>query len=183
LDNGSTKFEHYQYQTDDADSLSSDNVVSVIEDADGIIWAGTMQGGLNQYDSEKDSFIRHVPSDTDLNTLSHIQIWDLFVDRKGILWIGTRDGLCSYASNQANFIRYPMVGNSKNRHFSPWITDIFQDSKGRYWVGTHGGGLNLFDPEKGTYQVLTTEEGLADNVVCEILEDQQGFLWISTEWH
>jgi serine phosphatase RsbU (regulator of sigma subunit) len=57
---------------------------------------------------------------------------------------------------------------------------IFEDSRQRFWIGTYGGGLNLMDREKGTFQRFQLKNGLPSNVVYGIVEDEEGFLWIST---
>src|SRR5690606_34290265 len=60
------------------------------------------------------------------------------------------------------------------------ILSMFFDSKKRLWVGTQGGGLNLYDRASDRFYAITTNDGLANNVVHAIQEDQSGNLWVST---
>ena len=61
------------------------------------------------------------------------------------------------------------------------VRSIFEDSHNNLWVGTEGGGLILFDRKNGRVAVrYSTEEGLTNNAVLNILEDAAGHLWIST---
>ncbi len=46
-------------------------------------------------------------------------------------------------------------------------------------IGTYF-GLNSFDEETGNFKRYTSEDGLVNNTICGILEDQSGNLWIST---
>jgi len=46
------------------------------------------------------------------------------------------------------------------------------------WIGTYGGGLNRF--RDGRFTVYTTDHGLPDNVIYQILDDGQGNLWMSS---
>mgnify|MGYP000553235849 CR=1 FL=1 len=35
---------------------------------------------------------------------------------------------------------------------SPIVGNMLEDKRGHIWICTEGGGLNRFDPEKGTFQ-------------------------------
>ncbi|MGC9341172.1 MAG: ATP-binding protein, partial [Bacteroidales bacterium] len=48
------------------------------------------------------------------------------------------------------------------------------------WIGTEGGGLLKYDRDSETFTSYTENEGLPNNAVNEILEDDYGNLWIST---
>ena len=55
---------------------------------------------------------------------------------------------------------------------------------GELWLGSNGYGLyrRLVDDEgKESFDVLTTDQGLANNAVKGIVEDAQGRLWITTD--
>ena len=46
------------------------------------------------------------------------------------------------------------------------------------WIGTLGGGLLRFD--NGTFTRVTTQQGLPDNSITQLLDDGQGNLWAAT---
>lgn len=62
--------------------------------------------------------------------------------------------------------------------FTSGIRAIFQDSKGNYWLGSHHEGVSFYDGKSFTY--FTTKEGLADNQIRSIQEDQFGKIWFGT---
>ena len=62
--------------------------------------------------------------------------------------------------------------------FSSGIRAIFQDSKGNYWLGSHNEGVSFYDGKSFTY--FTTKQGLADNQIRSIQEDQYGKIWFGT---
>ena len=62
--------------------------------------------------------------------------------------------------------------------FTSGINSIFQDSKGNFWFGSREEGVSNFDGQSFSY--YTTNEGLADNKIRSIREDDKGYIWIET---
>lgn len=62
---------------------------------------------------------------------------------------------------------------------------VFQDSRKRIWLGTGGGGLNLLiredSLEKSWFKHYNTTHGLSNDMVQSIQEDNDGYIWVSTE--
>jgi ligand-binding sensor domain-containing protein len=56
---------------------------------------------------------------------------------------------------------------------------VFQDRAGPVWVCT-AGGLNRFDPKTETFEHFREKDGLPNDLIYGILEDDQGRLWMST---
>ena len=59
------------------------------------------------------------------------------------------------------------------------MTCLFIDSRKNFWVGTDS-GLGLYSPEKDGFISFTERDGLPNNVIAAMEEDNQGYLWIST---
>lgn len=85
----------------------------------------------------------------------------------GSLWFATFNGLVK--KDQSGF-QNELVGFSDARYFSAWA-----DSKNRLWFGTIGDGV--FCQENGQVSQWTTKDGLLNNEVPWIYEDQQGYIW------
>ena len=175
------KYTHYTYNPKDTNSLSSNTVWSVIEDKRGDIIIGTF-AGINIYNPIKNNFshLKHKASNP--NSLSHDFIYCLTEEKDGTIWIGTNDGLNKYdIKNKKNVIfkhnpqdKYSI---SNNRIFS-----VYQDTKKNIWIGTLGGGVNCYDPKTNKFVHYTKSDGLANNIVYDILEDNNGHLWMSTNF-
>ena len=45
------------------------------------------------------------------------------------------------------------------------------------WIGTYGGGINRF--KDGRFTRYTTKNGLFDDIAYQVLEDREGWLWIT----
>jgi AraC-like DNA-binding protein len=85
------------------------------------------------------------------------------------------------------YFKYRALRHKLDSPQSPVIDKIccFCEGKdGTLWLGSNGYGLykRIIDQQTGkeTFQVLTTDDGLANNSVKGIVEDQQGHLWITT---
>ena len=63
------------------------------------------------------------------------------------------------------------------------IIHIFTDSAGNTWLSTFGGGLNrlYFEGGQPRFEVISTEHGMASNIVHSAVEAKDGTIWISTE--
>ncbi len=62
--------------------------------------------------------------------------------------------------------------------YSTGISSIFEDSKGRFWFGSQKEGVCLYDGSEFIY--YTVKDGLSDNQVRTIQEDQAGVMWFGT---
>ncbi|MFH6768796.1 two-component regulator propeller domain-containing protein [Gaetbulibacter aquiaggeris] len=62
--------------------------------------------------------------------------------------------------------------------FTSGIRAIFQDTKGNYWIGSHNEGLSFYNGK--SFEYFTTNEGLADNQIRSIQEDENGIIWFGT---
>lgn len=92
--------------------------------------------GLNPLRSMPDTNYRFMHI-TSKEGLPHQQVEALMQDDKGMLWIGTRNGLSRYDGyNIVNYFNQTDNPNSLNQNF---VRSIYQDRKKRIWVGTYDG--------------------------------------------
>jgi hypothetical protein len=84
----------------------------------------------------------------------------IFKDSRGIMWIGTEDGLCSYNGkefkifNQNNGLKYNNV----------W--SITEDNQSNLWFSFYGEGIARYDGNKFSY--YNTNNGLIHNSVRKL---------------
>ncbi len=115
------------------------------------------------------------------------------VDNFGAIWVGTSEGIFIINRNgeilhQLNISSTPALNNNH-------ILCFLKDMNGNIWAGTFGGGLHLIKfsnttaksgiPEKNKYQNLkviyfSKEQGLCDENITSILEDNNGRIWAAT---
>ena len=180
LDSTTGEFTHFRSDADDPASLSHNTVGTIAEDGSGRLWVGTVQG-LNRFDRETEAFTRYVNEPDDPHSLSANVIWCLYVDRSGVLWVGTRGGgLDRFVPETEQFVHYRNDPDDPNSLSDDRVISVYEDRTGVFWIGTAGGGLNRMDPATGDFTRYREKDGLPNDVVYGILEDDRGNLWLST---
>ena len=165
---------------DDPQSLGDDRVFDIIEDGVGDIWVCTYENGLSRFDRETETFevFRHDPQNS--QSMSPGAMIHMSRDNSGNIWVATREqGLDKFDPRTGTVTHFRSDGKegsiSENVIFCS-----FTDSKERLWVGTNGGGLNLYNKETKKFKVYRQKQGLPNDVINGILEDNEGFIWLST---
>ncbi|MBL7996336.1 response regulator [bacterium] len=178
---GAESFTRYRNDAANPKSLSDNRVKALLKSRDGNIWIGTRAGGLNKLDPVSETFESYVNDPLDPNSLSSNNIYSLYEDRDDVLWIGTfGGGLNKFDRRTGKFTVYRNNPKDPSSISSNGILSMCEDTNGNFWIGTQNGGLNRLDREKGTFTNYSREAGLPNEVVYAVLEDNQGYLWIST---
>ena len=173
----------YRHDSDDPNSLSNNIVRAIIADQKGDLWAGTWGGGLNQYVSEMDIFIRYQHEPDNPQSLSHNIVRTVYEDRNGTIWVGTMKGLDKLDRENKQFTHYQHDPEDPSSLSNNVVWSVAEDSAGFLWIGTEG-GLNRFDPktERFTHYRHNSNDpsSLSHNTVRSIYEDSSGNLWVGT---
>ncbi len=171
---------HYLHDSEDPNSLPENFVRAVLERSNGELWIAT-SSMVARFDRAVGSFkaYRHDPTDPD--GLSTNYVYDLYEDRAGTLWVVTFGGLNRYDPMLDGFSHVRHDPNDINSLSHDQTAVLHQATDGIYWIGTNGGGLNRWDAEGKTFRHYREKDGLPNDSVLGILEDEQGKLWLSTD--
>lgn len=155
------------------EGVDGGRVTGIVEDAQGNIWFG-MYKGLYKFDGTTFSHF------AEKEGLHNNEIWSLFLDKEGTFWVGTNEGVSLFDGKTFTSLSIPKAAvKEANTIYHPdRITSITQDNAGNMWFGTDGFGISIYDGKTFTYQ--TTETGLPDNVMYDLMTDTQGNIWIGT---
>ena len=181
FDQETGQFSHYTHSADDPESLSHNTITSIYEDQSETLWIGTV-GGANKFDYESETFVRYQHDPEDDVSLSDNFVRTIYEDRRGQLWIGTSNGLNKFDRNSEKFSHYladPDDANSLSESNIFSILEVNVGTDGILWIGTFG-GLNKFEPERGKWSYYGEKDGLPNDAVKCILEDNQENLWLTT---
>ena len=101
-------------------------------------------------------------------------------DGQGNIWVGAWDGLYIYNPAKGSVTKYIHDPANPRSISDNGIRSICLSKTGGAWIGTLYGGLNHFDIGTGSFTAYTTDDGLPNNSIYTILEDNNGFLWLGT---
>lgn len=177
------------------EGLAYNVVWSILEDKNGNIWFGTGGFGVSRYDGKTFTTF------TKREGLPENTVLSIMQDSFGAIWFGTGGGVCRYDGEAFTHI------TEKDGLCNNYVLCIKEDRHKNIWFGT-GGGVSCYDgnrvdlveqsnalkktdliKENGKYvktlRNYTTQEGLSNNVVWSVLEDQSSGigeteLWFST---
>lgn len=175
------RFTGYFHSGKKGGGLSSNAIVSVLEDRSGRLWFGT-EDGLNLFDRAQAVFHVYRNDQPTAAPVGSNMITAIYQDRSGSLWVGSYGGgLSLFDPQKGKFVRnYRHRAGDAASLSSDNIYCLLEDSQGRFWVGTNSGGLNLFDRARETFSLFSVEDGLPNNSILGMLDDQQGHIWLST---
>lgn len=146
-------------------------VQQVAIDSQGHVWFATWGGGVGVLDRESNTWTRYTSADG----LIDDRVRFVRIDGQNNKWFGTAMGVGLLTANgewktfgvEAGFGRgavWAMVG----------------DINGNLWCATQGGGVVVLSPDGQPVATYTTDNGLPDNIVHDVMIDTQGRKWFAT---
>ena len=169
--NGVSRFERswQNYLSSDI-GLPSNEIFSLEKDNNDNIWAGLNDAGIFKFNGR--DFEKKYPFDNSNN-------YDIYCMGKGTdstMWFGTKDqGVLKFDGIKWETLQSPQFPFGNN-----WILSIFKDTFNDLWFGTKGGGVTWFQVQDSNWVPYTTDSGLVNNSVKDIIEDNQGLMWFAT---
>jgi ligand-binding sensor domain-containing protein/signal transduction histidine kinase/DNA-binding response OmpR family regulator len=106
------------------------------------------------------------------NGLSSNTITTILQDKKGFIWIGTRNGLNRFDGN--TFKVFHNVLSDAQSLGSNSIFSLFEDKKEQLWVGTYS-GIYLYDPRQERFSAFKL---IPPGEVRYMAADNTGNIWI-----
>ncbi len=135
--NGQIK--NYQIDKSSRASISSNDLICLVQDPKENIWIGTRGGGLNYFDKTKETFTSY----TQANGLSNNTIYCMVMDDENNLWMGTAQGLSYFNTESKTFQNFYTTDGLVNTEFNRW--SAVKDAEGNlYFGGMHG--IDYFKP-------------------------------------
>jgi signal transduction histidine kinase/ligand-binding sensor domain-containing protein len=149
---------------------------SLVKDKNGVIWFGTFNHEGNglyiaREGMESSTFGRldlAPPKIRESGKPSFSQIWSIYEDRAGYVWVGSRDlGLYKIKSKSSPVSFIPLPGKAINHSDD---AQIAQDSAGNVWLNEMGKGLYRYTPQN---KQISFVEGSGKDSIRKIFYDQK----------
>jgi signal transduction histidine kinase/ligand-binding sensor domain-containing protein/DNA-binding response OmpR family regulator len=170
-------FKHYRHSVTDSTTISDNSVWEIMEDSQNRLWIGTLSGGLNRFDQEKQIFYRYLPGRP--NSVPNQYVSGLLEDDKGNIWVATYYGLAVLQNHSSKFIYYKHNEADKESLSNDNVSNLMMDSRKLIWIATNE-GLSMYDAKTNKFKTFRQVDGLPDNAVLTVVEDDNHNLWIST---
>lgn len=174
IDPSNFQVQNFSHMPGNPESLINNFVFSLHFDAADRLWIGTMNG-IDIFDKKTERFTRFKP-----DLFRGLFIYDIFQDTQQNFWFCTNNnsGLFRY-NPSTDEISHFQKDSTPNLQSNSFISHHI-DSRGKLWFGSRGGGLVLFDPLTEQFKTYNMDDGLPNNVIYGILEDEQNNLWLSS---
>ncbi len=148
-----------------APGKEANRVRKIVEDKEGLLWFATDKGLFSLDTRTNKSLLFSITN----STISFVSIAQ---DNKGRIWAGSEGaGLFYIEGDKLN--QYNLFGFNDKNVFAL----LFSQRNQKLYIGTDD-GLSIAD-ENGIKNI-THKNGLSDNLIRSILEDDEGNIWIGT---
>jgi signal transduction histidine kinase/AraC-like DNA-binding protein len=156
---------------------------SIFEQEDDCIWSGQL-----------DALIRKCPdeavvtsfkyADTGFEVNSVLYVYQIQSDPydKDLLWLCTNQGLYVFDQVKGSVLhRYHKLEEGKYRLPATDVFYMHVDLTGNRWLGTRS-GLLFWDSTTDEKQLFSRNDGLANDVIYAVIEDDFNRLWLSSDY-
>lgn len=163
---------------DESLGLSNSNILSIIRDADGMMWYGTAYG-LYRYDGTRTKVFLNTKDST---SISHNNILRMFVGPSDKLWIKNVNGIFDiYNPETEQFSRGVKVFSSVYHLASDSVGMLIKDRQNRFWFTHPSKGISIYNEDTGkTIYVQKNDNvgSLSSNQIAAIGEAPDGLIWV-----
>ena len=160
----------YEPDESNPNSISTNTVLTVLDDGQGHVWVGTWEGGLNRLDIGSGRFELFLHDPKDPSSISNNTITNLFLDKRGNLWHNAGGLLHLLNPDGQSFTRFDVPSNG-----------IAQDQDGDLWITSNEGLYRFSILERVAERVnLGLPDGMESNLNAIEIDDD-GRIWLGSE--
>lgn len=149
-------FSKFKHDPNDPASISDNRVYSILEDHNGIIWVGTLGGGLNRLNKERTGFNRFLKNPLSTSSLQDNRVLIVFQDSWKRIWVGTfGGGLQQFNPETGSFTLY----DEEEGFNSHVVYGILEDNNENLWISSDN-GIVKYDMRNEIFVHYNLQDGL-----------------------
>ena len=139
-------FKHYTHNPDDPQSLSHNEIRSLMVDRNNNLWVGTARGGLNKVHLSTKSIFQAV-NHVDFGMRNYeLVVFSFSASGKDRIWVGTNKGLFLLNKKDKKIIRKFVKGDADRQGLAAeTVLSVYETQDRKVYLGTRPGGLNVLD--------------------------------------
>ena len=186
----SDSFERIALPLNNSLSKNTTEIKVITEDRNGTIWVGTADNGIfklliSNNQVQHNAIKNYYKDEKQKSYLSNNMIRGLYADKKGFLWIATKEGLSRMDINRENFtsfyfdIKHP---DAEATALDLAVTAIYPAGDGYLWLGTLS-GLVKFNTNDFSHEVFPHHSniyGYGWGEITKIVKDNKDNLWLAS---
>ncbi|MCU4157288.1 response regulator [Carboxylicivirga sp. A043] len=166
-----------RYKTTTGNGLTSNSIWSITADGNQRLWIGTLGGGVVTYDTISDSF--HPLPNKGLIEWPYVFVNQVCNLSNGNMVIATANGIIFYNVEEERYKYHPSDNRMQPLGFgSRSAFDVLEDSRGLLWFASREGVI-VYDELRDEIIQLTEKDGIAEDLVTSIEEDEFQSIWVS----
>jgi ligand-binding sensor domain-containing protein len=156
--------------------MPADEISEFTEDGNGRVWMAGKSTGISVYNhlTQNVTHLHHDPLKA--GTIADDHTNAVYIDRQGVVWIGTNNGLSMYNQLFSPFVQYNLPAKKNTT-----IYDFFKDKHQRLWIATSE-GIFIKDSATGTYdyrEIIYKGQKLS---VTKFFMDADNTMYIGTDY-
>lgn len=163
----------------DIEHSSKTRVYQIIEEDENKLWIGSRAGLtiINKHNLE----FQFYEYTSDHQGIGEGSVRVIYRDLSDRLWLVTSNSglynVSEWGDSSYAFTHYPIKNYDQQ---NGQINSILQTEQGSMYLGTYGEGLKKLDLQSNEIKGWTEVDGLSNNVVYGLLEDENKCIWMST---
>ena len=195
---GVTRYDGETFRTfTTLDGLADGITAPMLEDRDGNLWFGEGSYDYPRRPDEMMGITRYDGKTFEILTgwnapVDHV-VYSMLQDRHGHLWFGGRGEVTRYDGKRSRTL------TTRDGLLEGNVVKMVEDRDGLLWFGSALNGISRFDGKRWRsgpadlrwrsepadltdlrFTTFTTEDGLLNDQVWDMVEDEDGYLWVGT---
>lgn len=186
------RFKYFNNDPFDPYSISGNTIQTLAEDADGRLWIGTENNGLNVFDKTSELFFNLKSGNSENSGFSHLNVKDVLITPDEKICAATEYGLniltrrkkfptvLTEAFNLKEYVEIEnhVYENPEIENLHNYASILFYSSQNEMWV--NGFGIILkWDFEAQKFEKLPEDERFINSWITNFGEDPKNRIWIS----
>ena len=175
------KVKAYSFNSSNNNSISNNNVNSIVQDKDGTFWLGT-DNGINHFNPETENFKRYFyqqASDIDYRDIGKIR--SILKDKSGSLWLGSANKYVHKFDLSKNLFQNYKYDPSDISNISfRSISGLLEDTEGNIWIGgPASSSLFKYNSQTSTFTEIPNDDSINTRIMT-IYQDREQTIWIGS---
>ena len=162
---------------------------AIAEAKNGAMLFSSYGNGLLVYSRTTEKFKTLKSDPKNQKALSSNDLYAVFVDKEGLVWVGTQEGLDVYDWTRSRFkslVHDPDDLNSLNNNF---VQAIYKDKEDTYWIGTRDRGIDRMRFKENStkspdfehvYSNTKDDNALWGTSISSIFQDAENRIWVAS---